>query len=168
MQKLLRFLWINFLPMTGTDLTWMVFLSLLFSQLRTPLFLAPLPSSLEEVDRVVTDYDCNKRPRPDGLNFTFIKAFCNMMHLEMGTFFKELYCNAKLPRSFTFNFVALFPKVQCPFSLGDYRPISLLGCLYKILAKVLSSRLGSFMDSLISPVQPLLLKVEIWLMESLW
>lgn len=33
-------------------------------------------------------------------------------------------------------FVALIPKVTLQFTLGDFKPISLLGCLYKLLAKL--------------------------------
>jgi hypothetical protein len=47
-------------------------------------------------------------------------------------------------------FVTLIPKVNSPFSLGDFRPISLLGSLYKLIAKVLASRLAKVMNSLIA------------------
>lgn len=54
--------------------------------------------------------------------------------------------------------MALILKVQCPFSMGDYRPTSLLWCLYKILAKVLKARLSAVMDFLVSQVQSTFLK----------
>lgn len=76
----------------------------------------------------------------------------------MSTFFDELFCNAMLPRSFTSYFVALIPKVNCTFTLGDYRPISLLGCLYKIQVMVLTAKLSTMMDDLISSVQSALVK----------
>jgi hypothetical protein len=47
----------------------------------------------------------------------------------------------------------LIPKVNSPFSLSDYRPISLLGCLYKLVAKVLAKRLAKVMDSIIASNQ---------------
>ncbi|RVW61121.1 hypothetical protein CK203_020538 [Vitis vinifera] len=42
--------------------------------------------------------------------------------------------------------------------LGDYRPISLLGGLYKLLAKVLANRLKKIIDKVISPDQNAFIK----------
>ncbi|XP_071688672.1 uncharacterized protein [Rutidosis leptorrhynchoides] len=47
------------------------------------------------------------------------------------------------------SFIALIPKKNDPQSFGDYRPISLIGCLYKILSKVLTKRLQSVISSVI-------------------
>ncbi|GAU39864.1 hypothetical protein TSUD_69120 [Trifolium subterraneum] len=48
------------------------------------------------------------------------------------------------------TFIALIPKVDCPQRLNDLRPISLVGSLYKILAKVLANRLRLMIGSVIS------------------
>jgi hypothetical protein len=63
-----------------------------------------------------------------------------------------------LPKSFSSYFVALIPKINSPFSLSDFRPISLLGCLYKIIAKVLLARLARVMDRLVAHTQSAFLK----------
>lgn len=55
-------------------------------------------------------------------------------------------------------FVILIPKVTSPLALKDFRPISLLGTLYKILSKVLVRRLPGVMNSIISPSQSTFLK----------
>jgi hypothetical protein len=47
----------------------------------------------------------------------------------------------------------MIPKVECPQRLGDYRPISLVGCLYKVLAKVLANRLREIIGSVVSDSQ---------------
>ncbi|KAK2369529.1 hypothetical protein QL285_082658 [Trifolium repens] len=54
--------------------------------------------------------------------------------------------------------LSLIPKVTCPSSLGEFRPISLLGCLYKIVAKVLAARLAKVMDSLVATTQSAFIK----------
>jgi hypothetical protein len=46
-------------------------------------------------------------------------------------------------------FLTLVPKVKSPQCIGDFRPISLLCCIYKLLAKVLAARLALVMDPLI-------------------
>lgn len=55
-------------------------------------------------------------------------------------------------------FVALIPKVDSPQSLREFHPISLLGSLYKLVDKVLASRLASVMDKIISSNQYVFLK----------
>ena len=55
-------------------------------------------------------------------------------------------------------FVALIPKINSPLELKDFRPISLLGCLYKLLSKVLVKRLTKVMDSIISSSQSAFIK----------
>lgn len=45
---------------------------------------------------------------------------------------------------------SLFPKIESPSKLDNYRPISLVGCIYKILAKLLPARLSKVIICLIS------------------
>lgn len=56
------------------------------------------------------------------------------------------------------TFIALIPKVESPKSLNDFRPISLVGSLYKILAKILANRLRQVIGSVVSEVQPAFVK----------
>lgn len=57
-------------------------------------------------------------------------------------------------------FIALIPKVDNPQSLNDFRPISMVGSLYKILVKVLANRLGSIIGSVISDIQSAFTEVD--------
>ena len=43
-----------------------------------------------------------------------------------------------LPRGSNPSSITLIPKVKDPQGLGGFRPISLIGCIYKLLSKVLS------------------------------
>jgi len=54
--------------------------------------------------------------------------------------------------------VTLIPKVSSPMSLKEFWPISLLGSLYKLLSKVLASRLANVMDKIISTSQSAFIK----------
>ncbi|KAE8668934.1 putative S-adenosyl-L-methionine-dependent methyltransferases superfamily protein [Hibiscus syriacus] len=51
------------------------------------------------------------------------------------------------------TFITLIPKISNIGGLDDFRPISLVGGLYKILSKCLSRRLRSCISDLISPSQ---------------
>lgn len=66
----------------------------------------------------------------------------------------EFHQNGKLVRGINSSFIALIPKNENLSSLGEYRPISLIGSLYKILAKVLSNRIKTVMPRIISDTQP--------------
>jgi len=48
--------------------------------------------------------------------------------------FDQFHANEVVPKSMLSYFVALIPKVSSPLALKDFRPISLLGTLYKILS----------------------------------
>lgn len=51
------------------------------------------------------------------------------------------------------SFITLLPKVKDPLSLSDYRLIGLIGCVYKIIAKVLASRLKKVISYVIDEIQ---------------
>lgn len=72
--------------------------------------------------------------------------------------FNEFHVNACLPKIIPSCFLALVPKIEIPQVIGDFRPISLMGWLYKFIAKVLASRLGQVMESVISSNQSAFIK----------
>ncbi|GKB65183.1 RNA-directed DNA polymerase, eukaryota, partial [Tanacetum coccineum] len=57
------------------------------------------------------------------------------------------------PDGFTFEFFPLIPKVPDPKFVNDFRSISLIGCLYKVITKILAMRLSMVISDLISDVQ---------------
>ena len=48
----------------------------------------------------------------------------------------------------------MIPKIDNSISLHEYRPISLVGCIYKIIAKILSNRLELVLPCLIDNNKP--------------
>jgi hypothetical protein len=68
-------------------------------------------------------------------------------------FMIEFHANAFLPKAFTASFLTLIPKKDHPQDLFDYRPICLIGSLYKVVSKVLANRLKSVLGKLISKCQ---------------
>jgi hypothetical protein len=86
-----------------------------------------LPFSMEEIEGVVMESDGNKSPGPDGFNFAFIKKCWSLLRGEIRIMFDQFHGTSILPKSFLSYFITLIPKVDSPFTLDDYRPISLLG-----------------------------------------
>ncbi|GAU42390.1 hypothetical protein TSUD_296880 [Trifolium subterraneum] len=65
----------------------------------------------------------------------------------------EFHEKAALPKVVTASFLTLIPKKDHPQDLFDYRPICLIGSLYKILSKILANRLKKVLGKLISSCQ---------------
>jgi hypothetical protein len=64
-------------------------------------------------------------------------------------FTSEFHRNGKLSKGLNSTFITLIPKVDIPQTLNDFRPISLVGYLYKIQAKVLENRLRQVIGSIL-------------------
>lgn len=106
--------------------------------------------TMEEAEEAVESCEGNKAPGPDGFNFNFIKKYWGTIKQEVWDMVQEFFVTGKLPKMFSSYFLALVPKCKNPQGLGEYRPISLLGCIYKILAKMLAGRLKKVMSSIIA------------------
>jgi hypothetical protein len=116
------------------------------------------PFCWEEIEGVVMNSDGNKSPGPDEFNFAFLKKFWYLLKGEVRILFDQFFSNANLPKGLLSYFITLIPKVACPSSLGEFRPISLLGCIYKLIAKVLAARLAKVMDSVVASTQSAFVK----------
>lgn len=106
--------------------------------------------SREEVEEVIHSFDGNKSPGPDEYNFKFIQSFWGLIKDEVWGMVNDFFITGKLPKGFSPYFVALIPKIKNPQSLNEYRSISLLGCLYKIISKLLADRLKKVLLEVIS------------------
>nr|KAJ0221442.1 hypothetical protein LSAT_V11C200080410 [Lactuca sativa] len=51
------------------------------------------------------------------------------------------------------SFISLIPKMGDPLYLKYYRPINLVGCIYKVLYNVLANRLKKVIDKIISSIK---------------
>ncbi|KAL5190599.1 Transposon TX1 uncharacterized protein [Glycine soja] len=67
---------------------------------------------------------------------------------EITRFTFEFHANGIFPKGSNASFITLVPKVHDPQNLNDFRPISLIGCVYKIVAKLLSNRLKRVMPDI--------------------
>lgn len=61
----------------------------------------------------------------------------------------------RLNKKINATFVTLLPKVPYPVELKDFLPISLVGCVYKLLSKILANRLKTVLSSIIEQMQPM-------------
>ncbi|KAJ9565542.1 hypothetical protein OSB04_001508 [Centaurea solstitialis] len=112
-----------------------------------------LPFDGQEIKKAVWNCGCNKAPGPDGFTFEFIRRFWDVVgsdFIEAVSFFGS---NQLLNPGSNSSFITLIPKVRDPLSFIDYRPINLIGCISKVISKVLAERIKIVMDSVISNSQ---------------
>ena len=103
----------------------------------------------EKVLRVVKELEGYKAPGPDGFSLAFYHHCWGVVERDGLAVFKEFYQHSKFEKSLNATFIALIPKKNGASNIQDFRPISLVGSVYKILAKVLANRLKEVLDLLI-------------------
>ncbi|GJT80000.1 RNA-directed DNA polymerase, eukaryota [Tanacetum coccineum] len=107
----------------------------------------------DEIKRAVWDCGTNKSPGPDGFTFDFIRTYWKIINQDVVNAVREFFVTSKFPPGSNSSFIALIPKKQDAKLVKDFRPISLIGCFYKIIAKILANRLSMVISDLISDVQ---------------
>jgi len=90
-----------------------------------------------------------QNPGSYGFNFNFIKSCREVVKVDILRELNEFHANRRLPKGTNSSFLALIPKRLDPQDLGEYRPISLIGCLYKIIAKLLARRINRVMNIIV-------------------
>ena len=66
------------------------------------------------------------------------------MEKDVLAIFEEFFQHCKFEKSLNATFIVLIPKKNDAFNIRDFRHISLVGSVYKILTKVLPNRLSGF------------------------
>lgn len=107
------------------------------------------PFKDEEIEEAIWDYGSDKSPGSDDMNFHFIKKCCGTMKNEFVDMMKDFWANGVISRGANVSFIVLLPKKDYLLGLEEYRPISLIGCLYKVISKVLAKRLGKVLGKII-------------------
>ncbi|GKU98541.1 hypothetical protein SLEP1_g11532 [Rubroshorea leprosula] len=111
------------------------------------------PFSEEEVRRVVWSCESTKAPGPDGFNFKFVKEMWGTLKDDVMGYVSDFHKPGKLVRGMNCSFIVLIPKVNSPQKIEEFRPISFVGVMYKLIAKLLARRLASVLNGIIGENQ---------------
>ena len=109
--------------------------------------------SVEEVQTAVFGLNGDKAPGPDGFTLAFWQFCWDIVKHKVMGFFAEFQNSSHFERSLNSTFIVLIPKKGGTDNLKDFHPISLVGSLYKILAKILANRLKRVVGNVISNSQ---------------
>ncbi|GJT38145.1 RNA-directed DNA polymerase, eukaryota [Tanacetum coccineum] len=109
--------------------------------------------SKEELKRAVWDCGVDKSPGPDGFTFGFYRQFWSTIEKDVFEAVNHFITYGDIPNGCNSSFIALILEVSDANMVKDFRPISLIGSIYKIIAKILANRLVGVLGDIVNEVQ---------------
>ena len=107
----------------------------------------------EEVIEVLREMEGDKALGLDGLTMSFFQKCWSVVEKDVTDVFDYFHRHSVFEQSMNALFLTLIPKKCNVVNIKDFRPISLVGSVYKLLSKVLANRLRAVLDNLISETQ---------------
>jgi hypothetical protein len=94
-----------------------------------------------------------KAPGHDGIPTEFFQEYVNEVAPTSLLAFKAMLARGLTSKHINEGMITLIPKSGEHSKLGNWRPITLLGSIYKIIAKTLAKRIKEFLPLVIRPNQ---------------
>jgi hypothetical protein len=117
------------------------------------------PFSLEELKGAVNDLHAEKAPGPDSFVGDFFKKCWHIISTDLLAAMNQMHAlkggNWRLLNSAS---IVLLPKKNDAVEAKDYRPVSLLHSVTKLLCKMMANRLAPELHNLVSPGQSAFIK----------
>ncbi|GJY98016.1 RNA-directed DNA polymerase, eukaryota [Tanacetum coccineum] len=111
------------------------------------------PLSRDEIHKAIWGCRENKSLGPDGFTFEFFCKFWDVVGPDLCIAIEWFFEHCSFSKGCNSSFIALIPKNLDSKIVSDYRPISLIGSLYKVVTKILANHLSMVISDLISDVQ---------------
>lgn len=100
----------------------------------------------------------NKTPWPNGLPAEFFRASWGIIRPLVCTAVKDFFLSSFLHTALNNTSLVLIPKRPGAESMKEFRPISCLNTVYKLISRVLADRLKQHLPVLIAPNQSAFVK----------
>lgn len=98
------------------------------------------PFTKEEIKEAIFYMTKDKYLGPNGFSLLFYQECWDILKGDLLEVFEEFWERGVMNKGVNAMFLVLIPKKEGAVEISNYRPISLVGSLYKIIAKVLSLR----------------------------
>jgi len=95
----------------------------------------------EEIRKEIWQCDGTKSSEPNDFNFNFIKGSWETLKYDIYQAIQSFEKKGRIPKGCNCSFIALVPKINDLTKLDEYRPISLVRAIYKIISKILANRM---------------------------
>jgi len=100
----------------------------------------------------------DKSPGPDGFSSGFFIKAWHIVGPLLCQAVREFFTSKSLLKQLNHTAIALVPKSSHSPSVADFRPISCCNVVYKIISKILASRMASVLDSIVDHAQAAFVK----------
>ena len=104
---------------------------------------------MDEIKRVVDGMEDDRAPGPDGFNANFIKLCWDIIKNDLTKMVRKSQRCSKIGGGTNSVVLALIPKEKEANSFDRFRPISLCNIGFKIITKIMASRLKHILPRLI-------------------
>ena len=111
------------------------------------------PVTKDEIKDAIASCDPSKAPGYDDFNLKFIRRVWVVIEEDFCAYVIRFFETGKLHECFNTTWAALIPKKKGILEVSEFRPISLVGSRYKVIAKILSKRIKEVMPSIIGDTQ---------------
>lgn len=111
------------------------------------------PPTVKEVEDVLFSLPANKAPGVDGVSVEALRKTWPVMKAFYLAMVQKFWEEGILAESITEGMIRLIPKSVNKTELKDWRPLTMLNTDYKIIARLLASRLQVILPTLILPQQ---------------
>ncbi|KAG7579890.1 Endonuclease/exonuclease/phosphatase superfamily [Arabidopsis thaliana x Arabidopsis arenosa] len=109
--------------------------------------------TVEEIKSAFISLPKNKTSGPDGYSVEFFISCWSVVGPEVTAAVLEFFSSGKLLKQWNATTLVLIPKIQNASKVSDFRPISCLNTLYKVISKLLAGRLKEILPEVISHSQ---------------
>nr|GEW52823.1 RNA-directed DNA polymerase, eukaryota, reverse transcriptase zinc-binding domain protein [Tanacetum cinerariifolium] len=117
-----------------------------------------LKMSKEEIKKAVWGCRTDKSPGPEGFTFGFYCRFWKVIEKDVVDAVTYFFTHGFFPKGSNSSFIAFIPKIPDANMVKDFRPISLIGILSKIIAKIFMNRLVVVLGDIVNEVQSAFVK----------
>ncbi len=107
----------------------------------------------DEIRSALFDIGNEKAPGPDGYSSAFFKSQWSLIGGDLIAAVREFFSSGRLLKQLSHSTIALIPKSTHDPTVRDFRPIACLNVVYKVITKILASRMSSMLSDLIDPAQ---------------
>lgn len=109
--------------------------------------------SKQEIKDAFFSLPRNKARGPDGFSAEFFLGCWSVIGAEIIEAVEEFFTSGNLLKQWNATTLILIPKTSNAATASEFRPISLLNTVYKVISKLLAGRLQTALGQVISPVQ---------------